>query len=45
MVEVAGIETAAIACLLACGSECVNPEDAVLAGLIHDIGIFMSIRG
>ena len=34
------MNAAAIACLLACGSECVNLEDAVLAGLIHDIGTF-----
>ncbi len=34
------VETAAIACVLARSARCVNPEDAVLAGLIHDIGIF-----
>jgi putative nucleotidyltransferase with HDIG domain len=34
------VETAAIAYLLARDSGCVDPDDAVLAGLIHDIGIF-----
>ena len=34
------VETAAIAYFLAQDSRCVDPEDAVLAGLIHDIGVF-----
>ena len=34
------VETAAIAYVLARDSQCVDPDDAVLAGLIHDIGTF-----
>ena len=34
------VETAAIAYVLARDSKCVNPDDAILAGLIHDIGTF-----
>ena len=34
------VEAAAIAFILARDSQCVDPDDAVLAGLIHDIGSF-----
>ena len=34
------IETAAIAFVLARDSGCVSPDDALLAGLIHDIGVY-----